>query len=562
MKKLLFILLMPLLLFSQGENDNWYFGRGAAVNFAGTTPISINTSAMGGPTFVNETCGSISDSNGNLLFYTDGLKVWNRENQVMDNGNGLNGHNSTEQLVIVKSLKNPNQYYIFIGGENHPGNNKQITYSIVDMSLGGLDANGYPLGRVIDNEKNVLVVDNIGNGFFSEAITVVPSSYGTMWVLIPNDLHLYAYSISNTGFNNGNPVISNLNFPFSLFSAWFGVKASPKLNNIELNFSHYICLSMWSGPGDDYVNKVYSFNYQTGHITNDFDLQINSLGSYSPEFNQDASILYLGKENLYAVDMLSATPTNINYMQFASSSHSFGAIQRNKYGEVYLSYINHPYLSKIINPDVYGANISFDQNNFFLGTNVSGAPMQTVLGLPQLIEKPYKATIGNCISNIILDVPEVNINYTYQANNTIITEDNYLISPDQDITMKAGNSITLLPNTNIKKGCTYLAKIEDCKIVEAKSNERKKYQPKISLSIDLDKSVRPNEIRITPNPATNLISIDTKNSLIYWDLSDMSGKRILTGKNNRINIEGISQGMYLLLIKTDKETITKKIIKK
>lgn len=36
-----------------------------------------------------EACASISDSAGNLLFYTNGEKVWNKNHEVMPNGEGL-----------------------------------------------------------------------------------------------------------------------------------------------------------------------------------------------------------------------------------------------------------------------------------------------------------------------------------------------------------------------------------------------------------------------------------------------------------------------------------------
>jgi hypothetical protein len=34
------------MIFSQGENDNWYFGNKAAVNFSGSTPVSLAKPAV------------------------------------------------------------------------------------------------------------------------------------------------------------------------------------------------------------------------------------------------------------------------------------------------------------------------------------------------------------------------------------------------------------------------------------------------------------------------------------------------------------------------------------
>lgn len=537
------LLILPLFVFSQGENDNWYFGKLSAVNFSAPSPAVINTSQMGNAQFITEASGTVSDSNGNLLFYTDGINLWNRDNQIMDNGANLSGNSSTQQLVIIKSLSNPNQYYVFIGGQYNFGN--YIKYSIVDMSLGG-SSSGQPLGRVLDNYKNILVTDSNGNGFLSEAVTVVPSSYGTMWLLIPNGQSLYAYSINNQGFNNGNPVVSALNFPFPLYDQVYGVKASPKLN-LNNNFSNYLCVSAWSGS-PSFVNKVYSFDYNTGKITADFTLQINSLGSYSPEFNLDSSILYLGRENLYAVDLLSATPTNINYMQLASLNYACGTIQRNKYGDIYVSITNSQYLSKILNPNVYGPGISLDINNVFLGSHISGATMKAMAGLPQLIEKPVNDVISNCISNRILDSPESHPDYIYRASNTIVTENNYKVFANQDITLKAGSSIRLLPNTFIEQGSEFFAMIEGCRADEVSGKRSVSTSQKISLKIDLDNDMVENTVELYPNPASDFVNINSKLKIKSWEIYDLSGKQILKGNSNKINVANFIKGVYLINI--------------
>lgn len=550
-------LCMFFLGYSQGENDNWNFGKLASVNFSGPTPVVVNTSQMGGGQYPAEAAGTASDSNGKLLFYTNGVTIWNRNNQVMDNGSGMSGTDTTQQLVIVKSLSNPNQYYVFMGGQFNYGT--FLRYSIVDMSLGGLDSSGVPLGRVLDNSKNILVTDNAGNGFHSEAVTVVPASDGTMWVLIPENQNLYSYNISSTGFNNGNPVVSALNFPFTLSGQVYGVKASPKLASSQ-KYSHYLCISSWTGY-PDYVSKVYSFNYTTGKITPDFTLQINSLASYSPEFNLDSSILYLGRENLYAVDLLSATPTNINYMQIATLNFMCGGIQRNKYGDIYVSVTNSQYLSRILNPNVYGPGISFQLNNIFLGSHISGANMISGAGLPQLIEKPLDGLPGGCIPDITLVSPETNTNYTYQVSNTIVTQDQYRIDAGQNISMKAGSSISLLPDTFIDYGSDYLAQIEACQVEEQKSQKVNQTQ-KISLSINLD-AKKNSSIKVYPNPVSDILHLKSDEKIDRVSVFDISGKNLnLKLDGDIMDVRHLPAGTYLIVIETKQGKTTEKFIKK
>ncbi|MCF6295551.1 MAG: cell surface protein, partial [Flavobacteriaceae bacterium] len=97
MKKILLILTLfiSINVAGQGEAANWYFGFGAGMQFDLATG---NTTALNdGQLSTNEGCSTISDANGNLLFYSDGTTVWNRNHQVMPNGNGLFGDSSSTQ---------------------------------------------------------------------------------------------------------------------------------------------------------------------------------------------------------------------------------------------------------------------------------------------------------------------------------------------------------------------------------------------------------------------------------------------------------------------------------
>jgi len=89
---------------AQGEADNWYFGYNAGIKF----PRDASGNVTGPPTALTdgalrtaEGCATISDRHGNLLFYTDGMKVYNRNHQEMPNGNGLTGHNSSAQSGVI-----------------------------------------------------------------------------------------------------------------------------------------------------------------------------------------------------------------------------------------------------------------------------------------------------------------------------------------------------------------------------------------------------------------------------------------------------------------------------
>src|SRR5690349_19226675 len=107
---LLTFLLLPLALLAQQEASKWYFGRFAGLDFSSGSPEVIS----GGQINTLEGVATISDHSGNLLFYTDGMTVWNRFHQVMSNGTGLHGHpSSTQSAVVVPVIGDATRYYIF-----------------------------------------------------------------------------------------------------------------------------------------------------------------------------------------------------------------------------------------------------------------------------------------------------------------------------------------------------------------------------------------------------------------------------------------------------------------
>jgi len=83
--------LSPLLLSAQNAGTVWYFGAAAGLDFSGGNPVQV----PGGAMEAFEGCAIVSDTEGNVLFYTNGGgrdpeqsgqasgKIWNRNDEVM-----------------------------------------------------------------------------------------------------------------------------------------------------------------------------------------------------------------------------------------------------------------------------------------------------------------------------------------------------------------------------------------------------------------------------------------------------------------------------------------------
>ena len=140
-----FFVLLSQLLFSQGEANIWYFGENAGLDFNSGNPVALTNGQLN----TIEGCATISNSVGQLLFYTDGITIYNSNHQVMLNGAGLYGDtSSTQSATIVKKPGSATLYYVFtIDEEVNPNG---FCYSIVDMSLDG--GNG-----AVTSTKNILV---------------------------------------------------------------------------------------------------------------------------------------------------------------------------------------------------------------------------------------------------------------------------------------------------------------------------------------------------------------------------------------------------------------------
>jgi len=86
-------------------NQNWIFGDQAGLSFANIGSPQPLTSSLVISSGHNEGCASISDNNGTLLFYTNGIKIWNGNHVELTGQNGipaaLSGHNSSTQSSIL-----------------------------------------------------------------------------------------------------------------------------------------------------------------------------------------------------------------------------------------------------------------------------------------------------------------------------------------------------------------------------------------------------------------------------------------------------------------------------
>jgi gliding motility-associated-like protein len=287
MKKILFLFLaICSCSFGQNQNNQWRFGFGSAIDF-NTTPPSYPTGCalptVQPPLIAGdliEGTASIADRNtGNLLFYTDGITVWNSLNQPMPNGSNLGGNDALSSYMAAVIIPLPgscSRYYIFCQDDFEEGSDG-ITYSVVDMSLD----NG--LGDILPGQKSIPLYDNN----LTEMLMAYPKSSGDGYWLISN------------GPNAVNPTFA----AFEVTSQ--GVNPVPVLSPVLLNGSgklnyqgtKFVCTGEYDPVLGNYLGfQLYDFNAATGQISNPVNIPFQTSGDVLQyfEFTFDGNYLYAG----------------------------------------------------------------------------------------------------------------------------------------------------------------------------------------------------------------------------------------------------------------------------
>ena len=127
-KYIFLFLFIQIQLSAQNEANIWYFSEHCGLDFNSGIPVVLHdgqTTSMYGD-------ATISDSSGNLLFYTNHFYVMNREHLIMLNGSGL-FYAGVSGRAIVKVHGEDGIYYIFTSVNIGP--NIGLYYSIVDLKL-------------------------------------------------------------------------------------------------------------------------------------------------------------------------------------------------------------------------------------------------------------------------------------------------------------------------------------------------------------------------------------------------------------------------------------------
>ena len=350
-----------------------------------------------------EASAIVSDADGNLLFYSNGEYVWDKNHQLMPavnpamGGNKLKGSESATHILAIPLPSNTNVYYLFYPETfdlviNTPADTlRKMYYSVIDMTLNG------GLGDISD--KDHLLFEKT-----TEKVAATRHCNGEDWWVVTAESGSNRYliwSLTNTGLSS-SPLVSSIGAINRSHGAGKGgvLKFSPDATKLLKIGAARITLNQpWTL--DCYV-ELLSFDNATGAIYNPILVLDSVRRIYGGEFSPDNTKLYFNywtpiKDSLYQYDLCVYHPDSIRSSRtpIDLAASNTGQLQIGPDGKIYLSSTFRDFISIIHKPNEKGMACQYEKQAI---TFPSG---ESLLGIPTFPAsyyapgKPYLTTTGS-----------------------------------------------------------------------------------------------------------------------------------------------------------------------
>jgi PKD repeat protein len=358
---------------AQKEAWKWYFERHNGLDFSGDTVKFLPGCQFG----LSESSSSICDSSGNLLFYSNGITLYNKFNTIVKNGDDLgfpintNETSSRQGTLLLKHPNNDSLIYLFC--TDYQGKNGGLVYSVVNIH-GNNDS-----GEVIN--KKVKLVSPV-----NEPIHAVNHQNGRdIWIICHgnNDNVFYLYLLTYRGL---------LDCSFVKFKGLYHTSAQVNLkfsSNGKLITQH---ISPWGHT------ETFSFDAESGVIGDSLYYNL-SIAVPGFEYSANSHYLYLSQfdSGLAQIDLLTQKKIRIKNFDQGKVPQQ---IQLGPDGKIYGAIYQSRDLFVIDRPEMAGDSCKvLIKKNFLQNTSVTAMPNfnQSYFYTPS-IDFKYEQ---NCISNEI-----------------------------------------------------------------------------------------------------------------------------------------------------------------
>lgn len=348
--------LLGTALHAQPQHRYWYFGFNAGLDMGTDPPTALHDGMIA----TDEGVTSITDADGQLLFYSNGVQVWGRDHAVMPGGEALDGHSSSSQsALIVPVPDDPQRYYLFTAPAQFTdgGTWGGLSYSEIDMAANG------GLGAVVAADVHLMPS-------ITEKLTATRHANGRdIWVLVHgwNSDAYHAFLVTCTGISA--PVTTHIGTPML---PDFTGGTTPAIGCMQIDPQGTRVAATWQVFDPDFQGTacldVLRFDNATGVLSDAIsithgDAQL-SAGGYGVCFSPSGERLYLSEYGLLGgiafariVQYTTTAPSLSGSEQVvASSERAYGSLQKGPDGTIYAARLNGAdFLTRITAPDLAGA---------------------------------------------------------------------------------------------------------------------------------------------------------------------------------------------------------------
>lgn len=354
----------------------WYASEYNLLNFNSGVPVC---SLLPSANYAGEAVAMQCNSNGNLLFYSNGVKIYNNLNVALNAIDLLGNRSARDGVVIVPNPSNSSQYYVFtkdsVLATNNIGGQGGFRYSIINVS-GTTATLTATLNQAITFPSGYSTGTN-GAITGGEGIAVAQHCSG-YWIVTTgtkNSLeYLMVYNLNSSGLN----FVSELALPVPIVGINenqynSSMKFSP--NGNKLLFNRYIYAQHY----------LYDFNKFTGSFYNSpINITLASQAkAYGVAFSPNSQLLYFkSSDKTYQLNINSTNISNSAWV-VSNNTSSIGQIQMGPDGKLYGATISSNVLSMINNPNNLNTNDNLNACNY----TSKGVGLSTVSswGLPNII---------------------------------------------------------------------------------------------------------------------------------------------------------------------------------
>ncbi|MDH6304830.1 hypothetical protein M2459_001566 [Parabacteroides sp. PF5-5] len=338
---------------AQKETWNWCFGYRAGLSFHPDSLRSFAATGVDGtpdailkniPGFfsskvvTNEGVFTISSKNGDLLFYSDGIKIWKADGtEIFD---GLKGNTSSTQSGIVLPYPEDEKKFICVGLDER--NNNNMNYVLVQANS-STDVTVVGTAVAFSGHK----------GLLGESMSAIQHGNRKDWWIVAagrgKPIYLNAWQVTSSGVTNTAPVKNNLEIDSNSYGASGYLKFTP-------DGKHFVLLL--NGTCDYFIYG--DFNNLTGEFSNIGKTALKS--AYGLEFSPNLKYVYITANNtgtgstttnIYVYDFEALLQGNTTEPIKTISAYRVYALQLDSFGRIWGACVeSNPYCMYLIdNPN-------------------------------------------------------------------------------------------------------------------------------------------------------------------------------------------------------------------